>query len=99
MRPTLQFSFPDGYDEQQLMSDLADHYSTKKERFVSESMAIYDTFDWRLFNKSLVLYESGNKLVLRKLFESTIIHSAEITAPPVFIWDWAHLQDKLSPIQ
>jgi CHAD domain-containing protein len=100
MRHTLQFSFPDGYDEQQVMSELADHYSIKKEPFVSESMAIYDTFDWRLFNKSLVLYESGNKLVLRKLFESAIIHSVEITSPPVFLWDFpdSELKEQLAPI-
>jgi CHAD domain-containing protein len=100
MRHTLQFSFPAGYDEQQLISELADHYSTQKERFVAESMAIYDTFDWRLFNKSLVLYESGNKLVLRKLFENEIIHSVEITSPPVFIWDFpdSELKEQLAPI-
>ena len=100
MRHTLQFSFPDGYDEQQLIGELADHYSIKKERFVFDSFTIYDTFDWRLFNKSLVLYRSGNRLVLRKLFESATMHSVEITSPPVFIWDFpdSELKEQLAPI-
>jgi CHAD domain-containing protein len=84
----LKFSLPDGYDEQQLINELADHYAIKKERPMLNSIAIYDTFDWRLFNKSFVLYASGNKLFLRKLFKNAIIHSAEITSPPIFIWDF-----------
>jgi CHAD domain-containing protein len=100
MRHPLKFNFPDGYDEQQLISELADHYSIKKGRFILESFAVYDTFDWRLFNRSLVLYESGNELILRKLFESATIHSVEITSPPVFIWDFpdSELQEQLAPI-
>ncbi len=100
MRHPLKFKVPDSYDEQQLMSELADHYSIKKERFISESFAVYDTFDWRLFNKSLVLYESGNKFVLRKLFENEIIESIEITSLPVFIWDFpdSALKEQLAPI-
>jgi CHAD domain-containing protein len=100
MRHTLQFNFPDGYDERQLINELADHYSIKKERVVFDSFVIYDTFDWRLFNKSLVLYRSGNKLILRKLFESETMHSIEITSPPVFIWDFpdSELKEQLAPI-
>jgi hypothetical protein len=100
VRHPLKFNFPDGYDEQQLISELADHYSIKKGRFIFESFAVYDTFDWRLFNRSLVLYESGNKLALRKLFESAIIHSVEITSPPVFVWDFpdSELKEQLASI-
>ena len=100
MHSNLKFNFPDEYNEQRLINELADHYSIKKERSIFESFAIYDTFDWRLFNKSLVLYESGNKLVLRKLFKNAIIHSVEITSPPVFIWDFpdSELKEQLAPI-
>jgi CHAD domain-containing protein len=100
VRHPLKFNFPDSYDEKQLISELADHYSLKKERFIFESFAVYDTFDWRLFNRSLVLYESGNKFVLRKLFESEIIHRVEITSLPVFIWDFpdSELKEQLAPI-
>lgn len=93
MRNNLKFNLPDGYKEQQLISELADQYAIKKEPAFFESFAIYDTFDWRLFNKSLVLYRFGNKLFLRKLAKSKIIHTIEITSLPVFIWDFP--DDKL----
>lgn len=100
MRHPIKFNFPDGYDEQQLIKELADHYSIKKGRFIFESFSFYDTFDWRLFNKSLVLYESGNKLVLRKLYETSIIHNVEVTSPPVFLWDFpdGELKEQLASI-
>ena len=96
----LKFNLTDGSDEHRFIKELADHFSIKKERSVSESFAIYDTFDWRLFNNSLVLYESGNRLFLRRLSEDTIIQSIKITSPPVFIWDFpdSELKDQLAPV-
>jgi len=83
-----------------LISELAGQYTIKKESAISESFAIYDTFDWRLFNKSFVLYRSGNKLFLRKLAKSAILHTIEITSLPVFIWDFpdGKLKKHLLPI-
>ena len=52
-----KYTLPDGYNKQNLIKELADHYSIKKEPAVSERLTIYDTFDWRLFNKSIFLYE------------------------------------------
>jgi CHAD domain-containing protein len=100
MHNHLKFSLPDGYDQQHLFSELADHYAIKKERPVMKSMAIYDTFDWRLFNKSFVLYKSANKLFLRKLFKNATILSAAITSPPVFIWNFpdSELKEQLTPV-
>ena len=88
MHNHLKFSLPDGYNQQHLTGALADHYAINKEQPVLKSMAIYDTFDWRLFNRSLVLYTSENRLFLRNLFKNTIIHSIVITSPPVFIRDF-----------
>ncbi|MDY6790599.1 MAG: CHAD domain-containing protein [Thermodesulfobacteriota bacterium] len=88
MHNNLKFNLPDGYKEQQLIEELVDQYTIKKEPVIFESFAIYDTFDWRLFNKALVLYRSDNKLFLRKLAKSKIIHTIEIKSLPVFIWDF-----------
>ncbi|MFC1516281.1 CHAD domain-containing protein [Thermodesulfobacteriota bacterium] len=100
MHNRLKFSFPEEYDQEQMTGALADHYAIKKDRPVLQSMVIYDTFDWRLFNKSFVLYTSENKLFLRKLFKNAIIHSAAITSPPVFIWDFpdSELKERLAPV-
>ena len=100
MHLNLKYTLPDGYNKQPLINELADHYTIKKESAVAERLTIYDTFDWRLFNKSLVLYACGNRLFLRKLAKNEIMHSAEISTFPVFIWEFpdGELKHLLAPI-
>ena len=96
----LKFNLPDGLYEKQFIRQLADQYTIIKEPAVAERFSIYDTFDWRLFNKSLILHSSGNKLFLRKLTKGEILHSVEFSKAPVFIRDFpdGELKDKLAPI-
>ena len=100
MLKNLKYNLPDGYDEKQFIRNLADQYTLKKEPAIAERICFFDTFDWRLFNKSLVLYGSGNKLFLRKLAKSENIHTIEIASLPVFIWDFpdGELKKHLAPI-
>lgn len=100
MELNLKYTLPDGYNKQHLINELADHYTIKKESAVAERLTIYDTFDWRLFNKSLVLYACGNRLFLRKLAKNEIMHSSEISTFPVFIWEFpeGELKHLLAPI-
>jgi len=100
MLNNIKFNLPNGNDIQQLISSLADQYAIKKDFYHSEIIRFYDTFDWRLFNKSLVLYESRRKLCLRELNKREIIHSIEISTPPVFIWEFpnSELKNHLAPI-
>jgi hypothetical protein len=100
MRNNSKFILPNGYGERQLISQFSDHFSIKKERSVLKNFTFYDTFDWRLFNKSFVLYASGNQLFLRKLFKNENIYSAEIARSPVFIRDFpdSRLKEQLAPI-
>jgi CHAD domain-containing protein len=100
MRTDLKYTLPDGHNKQHFIAELAERYTIKKEPAVAERLTIYDTFDWRLFNKSLVLYASGNRLFLSKLAKSEIMHSAEISTFPVFIWEFpdSELKDRLAPI-
>ena len=100
MLKNLKYKLPDGYDEKQFIRNLADQYTLKKEPAIAERICFFDTFDWRLFYKSLVLYGSGNKLFLRKLAKSENIHTIEIASLPVFIWDFpeGELIRRLAPI-
>ena len=100
MQIKLKFSLPDDCNQQQLINALADYYAIKQEQPVLKRLAIYDTFDWRLFKKSFVLYTNENMLFLRKLFKNNIIHNTEITLPPVFIWDFpdSKLKNHLSTV-
>ena len=84
----------------QLIGELSEVYLIKTERPILKRMAIYDTFDWRLFNESLVLYVSGKRLLLRNLFKTDIIHGVEISRPPVFLRDVPNggLKEFLAPL-
>ncbi|RLC00890.1 MAG: hypothetical protein DRH34_10105 [Deltaproteobacteria bacterium] len=100
MHNHLRYILPDGYDQQNLINDLTGDYIIKEEQSMLKCITFYDTFDWRLFNKGLVLFESGNKLYLRKLFKKKIINSTDITSPPVFLWDFhdCELKELLAPV-
>jgi CHAD domain-containing protein len=96
----LKYRFPDGYDIRRLTRELADRYPVRSERSGSETVSFHDTFDWRLYRRSLVLCTSGSGLFLRRLFEAAPIHHAEVTAPPVFLRDIPDgaLKNKLASI-
>jgi CHAD domain-containing protein len=84
MLPPRKFHIPPGHDAKRWIGELTDRYSVQEGRIRVEKISFYDTFDWRLFHRSLVLYSYGNKLFLRKLFDTGILHSAIVASPPVF---------------
>jgi CHAD domain-containing protein len=99
LEPT-QFNLPGEYDNGQFINESSDPYTVKKERVRNETIRIYDTFDWRLFNKSLVLYSCADKLCLRRLSIRETLHSVDITSFPVFAWEFpfGKLKDQLAAI-
>ena len=100
MQNNLKFKMPDGHNQKQFIGELAAQYTLKKEPAVTEKFTICDTFDWRLFNKSLVFGASANRLFLRKLAADQILYRVEIASLPVFIWDFpeSELKSQLAPI-
>jgi len=100
MRTHVKYKLPDDSDKQLTVRKLADQFAIKKEPTVDEKFTIYDTFDWRLYNKSLVLYGTGHRLFLRKLAKDEMMNSVEISSRPVFMWDFpdGELKNQLAPI-
>ena len=100
MPSPMKFQFPEGYDPKRLFDELAHHYYIKKDRSSGKNIAIYDTFDWRLYHRSLVLYRSRNAFYVRKLFEDTTICGTRIPSPPLFVRDFpdSKLKEHLVPI-
>ncbi|MBN1219030.1 MAG: CHAD domain-containing protein [Anaerolineae bacterium] len=98
--PDLKFNLPAEYTEREILDQLANHYPLKREASTAEWVTFYDTFDWRLYNASLILYESGNQLFLRELSQPEPIQQVEITISPVFAKDFPQGQLKtcLTPI-
>ncbi len=100
MNIPIKYNLPDGIDANQLIADLSNSYAIKTEPSKLKRLAIYDTFDWRLFDQSLVLTVSEKSLLLRKLFKTINILDAEISPPPVFLKDFPNGEFKnfLAPI-
>jgi CHAD domain-containing protein len=95
-----RFNLPEDYDEKQLIDRLTDQFAIKKSPRLDGKLTLYDTFDWRLFNKSLILYSSANRLMLRKLKKSDFLHNIEFSRMPVFSWDFSDrdFKRRLAPI-
>ena len=88
METPIKFVLPATHNQKQLISEMSRQYGIITEKAQLERISIYDTFDWRLFNRSWVLFASGARFNLRRLYENRIIHSAEIDSPCVFIEDF-----------
>jgi CHAD domain-containing protein len=87
------FSLPDGCTPARALSELAESFSTVIHPTVTEHRDYFDTFDWRLFVKSLVLYRTGGQLVLRKLHDNGILATL-VNGKPTFAWDLPESQIK-----
>ena len=66
MFPARKFHIPPGHDAKRWIRELLDRYSVQEGRVRDAKSSFYDTFDWRLFHRSLVLVASGNKLFLSR---------------------------------
>jgi hypothetical protein len=64
---TQRFNLPAGYDPPKLIEQLAHDYAVKVGTPCAQKLVLYDTFDWRLYQQSLVLFGAGNRLLLRRL--------------------------------
>jgi CHAD domain-containing protein len=100
MRNTIKYNLANDDLESQIYDHLAEQHQIKKESTTTGQLTYYDTFDWRLFNKSLVLYTFQNRLILRKLGKDRIIHSLNTKPVPCFIWEFpkGDLKQYLEPI-
>ena len=82
------FIFSTDVHLEQFVKDLTDHYIVEKESVYQEGRVYYDTFDWRLYNKSLLLFRTTDTLFLQSLHDNTILERVAITSPPVFASDF-----------
>ena len=66
----------------------------------AETLTYYDTFDWRLFNKSLALVEGAGQYSLYHLSDGQVGAKAQADNRPAFAWDFppGSLRKHLTPI-
>ncbi len=84
MKVPTQFKLSAGLGQSQIEAILARHGTFSVESPHAQSWSLYDTFDRRLFAKSLTLQWSGSDLVLRALPAGEIRHQLPLSAPPRF---------------
>lgn len=85
----VRFNLPEGHDVQQIEAFLTGEFAFVVEEPVVERRAIYDTFDWLLFRRSLTLYHAGHELALRRLSDGRRLGSLAAASAPAFVWDLA----------
>lgn len=82
-----RFRLPDGFSQEQIDAILAERTAFQAETPLAQSWRIYDTFDWRLFSKSLTLQWSGEDLVLRTVLDGDTLYHLPSSTPPRFVKD------------
>ena len=86
METNLRFRVPKKFDHEQLEGLIADRYAYKLDEPATNQIVIYDTFDWRLFQRSTSLHWSGSRLFLHSLEKSENRLSVNTSVNPSFAW-------------
>lgn len=88
------------FNAERLVSALRNTYTVQAEAPQHLPLTYYDTYDWRLFNKSLALMCTPTHACLQSLGDASLLVQAAITAAPVLRQDLpeGELQTRLSPI-
>lgn len=94
------FDIPRDFTEQDVVEALASLFSIDTEQTTTERYIFFDTFDWRLFAATLLLYQSGPELVLRHLHGENILGRQVVQSAPKFAWDLpaGAVKDYLDPV-
>jgi CHAD domain-containing protein len=100
MDDRLHFGLTSEHNQQWLESILVDDYIATAEKPVEACLVFYDTFDWRLFRKSLALYHTGHELVLCQLPDGELLQRMSTQSPLHFAEDIAEsdLRQRLEPV-
>ena len=86
--------------EGQICKQLASRFNLKKTTPVTRRLSYYDTFDWRLFNRSQLLFSLNDSMGLRKMGDEQILYNLSSKPVPRFIWDFpkSEFKDYLNPL-
>lgn len=84
---SLHIRLPDEYGSDQLVQLLAGKFAFIADPPISEKWTFYDTYDWRLFDRSLVLRHAGQELSLEHLSSGESLNGLTSHSAPEFTWD------------
>ena len=83
----LHFRLPEEYGPDQLDQLLTGKFAFTADPPILEKWTFFDTYDWRLFNESLVLRHAGQMIVLDSLSDEKSLNGLTTDSAPKFAWD------------
>ena len=83
----MHFRLKEKLGPDQLERILSGKFIFTADPLISEKWTFYDTYDWRLFNESLVLRHDGRTTLLNNLSDSKPIDALPTASIPKFAWD------------
>ena len=99
MKKDTKFILPEDFHQREFIQDLQVLYCIQQEKTCRKHYVYYDTFDWRLYNKSLVLCSTAQTLLQQSLDETTVLARDNDCAAGVSVgFPWGSLQEKIAPI-
>ncbi len=100
MSNKIKFNLAQDDIESQIHSQLATRFQLKKDMPETRRLCYYDTFDWRLFNQSILLFSLNDSMGLRNIGAEQILYGLKSNQAPQFIWDFpkGELEHYLKPI-
>lgn len=100
MEKALKFDLPQDFDGESFLREFTGAHPVKREPAVNQTDVFYDTFDWRLYHKSLTLLQRQKEALLISSKNGAVMHSLNISAIPAFIRDFPNsaIKEALQPL-
>jgi CHAD domain-containing protein len=97
---SLSFEFPTEFDLQALLDQISAQYLLIADHDESKQISYFDTFDWRLFNNDLSLYQSEDFIILEQINNGSEIERIKCSNPPGFSFELpeSRLRQRISSI-
>jgi CHAD domain-containing protein len=86
-RREARFDLSSGFSKRGFFDKLRKEFRTRRDPNAAERRVYLDTFDWRLFKESVILYSTGSRLVLESMEGEFSVKSIDTTTIPVFLDD------------
>ena len=84
------YKIPESSNIQTTVTEIANHFTFKKEPIFHQRQTFFDSFDWRLYSSGLFLNKEGNDYILNSLETFSLVEKATINSKiqPKFWWDF-----------
>jgi CHAD domain-containing protein len=91
------FDLPEGVRSKKIIAEISNAFPTLTPPVRRLRLRYYDTFDWRLYGRGMLLVRVNEEFRLRRAEDDATIASCRVTGEPAFWWDFpaGRLQDNL----